>query len=189
MNDVKEAAERLLEEFEVHSSCIARDACAVAEAYLAEHPADDECNLTRLELIRRNRILSQTVADIKVFCDCTRTEASSNRYCRDQITKAVNSVEVVIEDRWEVVPARADDSEPVTAEWLEAVGLYGEYNLGWGFSLQFHTCGVVELICKLNDQRETLSLDCKTRGDVRRLASALGIELKESGDEVRTDQS
>ena len=116
-NEVKEAAERLREEFEVHSSGIARDACVVAEAYLAEHAADD--------------------------------------------------------------------GEAVTAEWLRTVGFYGKVNRPLSFTQGELTLVIEGPRCWINMGMRTKHLppNIKTRGDVRRLCNALGVELKESGDE------
>lgn len=82
-----------------------------------------------------------------------------------------------------------DDDEPFTEEWLESVGFRYSANDCW---LQIgnddEDC-VVEFL--LDDAAATgichcmiLESDCghhiKTRGDVRRLCAALGIELKEN---------
>lgn len=76
----------------------------------------------------------------------------------------------------------ADDAEPVTDDWLKSVG----------FTIRGQCYG--ELACPPGETRWSLELDqfgalpvasnehpfrnyCKTRGEIRRLCSALGIEL------------
>lgn len=76
----------------------------------------------------------------------------------------------------------ADDGEAVTAEWLEVVGLSDAIELPEQFGIQFYPDGYAGLWYYYGPGKD-LRIECKTRGDVRRLCKALGIELKESGDE------
>lgn len=75
-----------------------------------------------------------------------------------------------------------DNNEPVSVDWLESIGLGGEYELGYRFSVQFYAHGVCEFACRNLDEyygwNEELPIECKTRGSVRRFCECLGIELK-----------
>ena len=81
----------------------------------------------------------------------------------------------------------ADDGEDVTEEWLESVGW--RRNRGYMdspqigdscFQLTWCSLGQSMLLeCDDNDQPDVTLPHIKTRGDVRRLCEALGIELKE----------
>lgn len=80
----------------------------------------------------------------------------------------------------------ADDDEPITAEWLESVG-FVYHDLGsdspyewyqhpsrlilWDFNEEYWICNQLD--------QGSVRMDFKTRGQVRLLCRALGIELKE----------
>lgn len=59
----------------------------------------------------------------------------------------------------------ADDSEPVTEEWLSSV-------LGTGASRAAHVLAVLDKYC-------AIGFLGRTRGDVRRLCATLGIDLEQ----------
>lgn len=75
----------------------------------------------------------------------------------------------------------ADDELAVDEAWLRSVGFSdtkwdGEVELG---RLYAH-CGTTIALSLCGEYSdESVALPCKTRGDVRRLCKALGIELKE----------
>lgn len=97
----------------------------------------------------------------------------------------------------------ADDGEPITKEWLKSLGfsdsgysfiITGEKDYGedvarfrlacngddWtdgNCSWEFHLRSI-----ELEEQGGMLPCEPKTRGDLRRLCRALGIELKEGGE-------
>ena len=80
----------------------------------------------------------------------------------------------------------ADDGEPVTKDWLGSVGFALSFDkpftsLGDGFYLVVTAFGraAIEKRDSLSRLREVRLRDCKTRGDVRRLCKALGVELSE----------
>lgn len=78
----------------------------------------------------------------------------------------------------------ADDAEPVTEDWLRSVGwslksvfreMYHEPTmLRWAMPVLQADMGV----WSIGEMREQLRYAPKTRGDVRRLCAALGVELK-----------
>lgn len=80
-------------------------------------------------------------------------------------------------DRWVLSRMRADDGEPVTEEWCDSV--MDRYQDDWGVpywspwsQVVFRLDGCV-FIC--NEEFKPAI----TRGDVRQLCKALGVELKE----------
>jgi len=84
----------------------------------------------------------------------------------------------------------ADSETPIDEEWLRSVGFTGDdYDMpmpshagypgdlsmmtsGWAFITQYEKFDG-------EDDDSCVQVRCKTRGDVRRLCAALGIELKE----------
>lgn len=89
----------------------------------------------------------------------------------------------------------ADDAEPTTADWLEAVGFtvchtHADIEIdtkkGWTLFLRVRFFSMEASICHTQVDLNTsdgLALtrsNLMTRGDVRRLCSALGVQLKES---------
>ena len=93
-------------------------------------------------------------------------------------------------DLWAVYLAEhpADDDEPVTAEWLESVGWEAYPDTG---NRMWHSRSATLIMIDLRNPGETwlchgssahgwdYITKSTTRGDVRRLCSALGIQLKE----------
>lgn len=68
----------------------------------------------------------------------------------------------------------SDDGEPVTAEWLESVGLRGVLIDQDDVTFEVHEYGssvAGDCFC--------IDLKCQTRGDARRLAAVFGIKLHE----------
>lgn len=86
---------------------------------------------------------------------------------------------------------RPDDSEPITAEWLESVGFYREADYGGddGWLAKDFDDGTPDWLTVnpsesevtiINDDGGSVARDCITRGDLRRLWAALtGSELDE----------
>jgi hypothetical protein len=83
----------------------------------------------------------------------------------------------------------ADDCEPITEEWLRSVG-FSDGATGESLWLRCkdsqlghlrHTAMALDLITGNWTANGLGCKECKTRGDVRRLAAALGIALKEGG--------
>lgn len=77
----------------------------------------------------------------------------------------------------------ADDAEPVTEEWLRSVGFSSRPNNRW---LQIRTpqggrldCWMASPLWEFHDEAVAIP---QTRGDVRRLCTALGIDLAPSGE-------
>lgn len=72
-----------------------------------------------------------------------------------------------------------DDAEPVTEEWLEtmaSMALSKRYCLTIGPVWACPPCGNLDWHWSISDGRFLLPIP-KTRGDVRRLISALGVEV------------
>jgi hypothetical protein len=80
----------------------------------------------------------------------------------------------------------ADDNEPVTRDWLIALGFHSVFRT---LRLDVNGRTRIEMWCDDNGKAGCICVnDCKisndkaTRGDVRRLCRALGISLKEQSD-------
>lgn len=68
----------------------------------------------------------------------------------------------------------ADDGEPVTKEWWDQLLGFRQRKFGDHFGLYLTPNGEVELF----NSAHIHILPCKTRGDVRRLLAALGVDIK-----------
>ncbi len=81
----------------------------------------------------------------------------------------------------------ADEDEPVTDEWLESVGFTNDidgcgrvWESGEGLVSLYVMIGLNCLVECASKDEAVFVPETETRGDVRRLCSALGINLKEA---------
>jgi hypothetical protein len=122
----------------------------------------------------------------RLVMDYESAGGSGNPYRHE---KAANRYE----DGWNVALAwledhPADDGEPVTEEWLRAVGFKDEeysfvlrspYTDDWYHHLRHTACSVRKVDWKWHANGIGVA-DQPTRGHVRRLCAALGVPLKET---------
>jgi hypothetical protein len=83
----------------------------------------------------------------------------------------------------------SDEHEPITEDWLIAAGLLGTVDMGGSFWFRIYPhLGSCQIGCTNHQEfygwDEELDLPpVKTRGDVRRVCKALGIQIKGDSDD------
>ena len=82
-----------------------------------------------------------------------------------------------------------DEHEPITEDWLIAAGVFGRIDMGNNFWFQVYPhLGSCQIGCTNHQEFYGFDVELdlppvKTRGDVRRVCKALGIQIKGESDD------